>query len=57
MAFMFEGTIAFVKDVKVWNVCNVDNFDFMFVGSGQPGTLTENAYLALLVTPLAPECT
>ena len=40
MAFMFEGAIAFVKDVKVWNICKVQdgNFEGMFEDSGQSST-------------------
>jgi hypothetical protein len=40
MAYMFEGAIAFVKDVKVWNICKVQdgNFGGMFEDSGQPET-------------------
>jgi hypothetical protein len=38
MDYMFYAASAFVKDVTVWNVCKVDNFDSMFTGSGQPET-------------------
>ena len=38
MQYMFYYATAFNQDVTVWNICNVDNFDFMFVGSGQPTT-------------------
>ena len=41
MYAMFEGAIAFVKDVTVWNVCKVDNFDDMFTDSGLAGTTLE----------------
>ena len=38
MRYMFEDTIAFAKDVTVWNVCKVqdDYFEGMFEDSGQP---------------------
>ena len=38
MGLMFFDARAFVKDVTVWNVCNVGSFDSMFTNSGQPKT-------------------
>ena len=40
MTSMFYGANAFVKDVKVWNVCKVlaGKFEGMFEGSGQGET-------------------
>ena len=43
MRYMFEDTIAFDKDVTVWNVCKVGtgNFVGMFINSPQSGTNLE----------------
>jgi hypothetical protein len=38
MGYMFYYASDFVKNVTVWNVCNVGNFYSMFTNSGQAET-------------------
>jgi hypothetical protein len=41
MGLMFYNAYAFDKNVTVWNVCKVDDFQNMFANSGQPTTNLE----------------